>query len=178
MNERTDGYAMAVVDLASAEGQLDLVERQLLAVGNAVESSSDLVVALSDPRLEEDRKHAIVEDLIGRTASPVTVAVVEMIVGLGRAADLPTIARRVAEIAASGRGRQAAEVRSAVELDQATIDRLAAALERIAGAPVELHVVVDPNVLGGLIVQVGDTVIDGSIRSRLGELRDALSVSR
>jgi F-type H+-transporting ATPase subunit delta len=76
--------------------------------------------------------------------------------------------------AAEARSRVAAEVRSAVPLDEDQRTRLAAALGRATGRAVDVKVVIDPEVLGGVVAQVGDTVIDGSVRARLDELRERI----
>ena len=95
-------------------------------------------------------------------------------VGTGRARELPAIVDRVVELSAAAADKEVAEVRSAVPL---TDDQRPAWPTRSARRPassVEVKVVVDPSVMGGLVAQVGDTVIDGSVRHRLEQLRDAL----
>jgi F-type H+-transporting ATPase subunit delta len=80
----------------------------------------------------------------------------------------------VAEAAASSRDKAVAEVRSAVPLDEETVQRLTAALGRATGKEVEVKVVVDPSVIGGIVARVGDTVIDGSIAHRVDSVRQAV----
>lgn len=106
--------------------------------------------------------------------SPLTINLIDFLVAAGRARDLPAIAARLIEHAGETRGKEVAEVRSAEELDAATIVRLEEALSHATGRPVEAHVVVDPTVLGGLVAHIGDTVIDGSLRGRLESLRQSL----
>jgi F-type H+-transporting ATPase subunit delta len=97
---------------------------------------------------------------------------VSFLVATGRIADLPRIADAMAAQAAAASSKRLAEVRSAVPLTEDQQRRLAKALERAAGGPVDVKVTVDPSVLGGVVAQIGDTVIDGSVRSRLTKLRD------
>jgi F-type H+-transporting ATPase subunit delta len=99
---------------------------------------------------------------------------VSMVVGAGRARDLPEIIRQLVERSAAEANKEVAEVRSAVELSADQRERLAKALSTATGKQVSLKVVVDPSVLGGIVAQVGDTVIDGSVRSRLDQLKQAL----
>lgn len=174
MSERIDGYAAAAYALATAEDELDRVEQELYALGRAVDSSPDLRSALTDPRLPSERKEGIVRDVVGAHASRVTVNLVSMIVAQGRGGDLPDIAAALAERRAASAGKAVAEVRTAVELDDETIARLAAALERKTGRPVEVKAIVDPSVVGGVVTRVGDTVIDGSVARRLRSLRQTL----
>ena len=94
--------------------------------------------------------------------------------GIGRGHDLPAIVNRFVELATATRQHEVAEVRSAVPLDDTQRDRLAAALSRATGKQVEVRVIVDPSVLGGVVARIGDTVIDGSVRSRLEQLKEQI----
>lgn len=174
MSERIAGYAAAAYALASAEGELDRVEQELFAVGRAVQTSPELRDALTNPALPLERKEQIVRDVVGAHASRVTVNLVSMFVAQGRGGDLAEIASALTEKRAASAGKAVAEVRSAVPLDDATIARLAAALERKTGRAVEVKSIVDPSVLGGIVTRVGDTVIDGSVARRLRSLRETL----
>lgn len=171
---RIDGYAAAILELAKAEGELERIGDELFRIARAFESSNELREALTDPRLAAERKKAVVDDLLGGKSSPLAVNLVNFVVGLGRASDLPAIADRLAERAAAARNKVIAEVRSACELDEETIARLAASLGRATGRDVEVKTVVDPSVIGGVVARVGDVVIDGTVHHRLDEIRDTL----
>lgn len=173
-DDRIEGYARGIFEIARAEGQLERVRAELLEVGRAVESSNELRDALGNPQLPSDRKQAIVGDLLSEKSSELTGALVSFIVGLGRGTSLPAIVNAVAETAAAAGNREVAEIRTAIELDEATIGRIVAALETKTGKSLEAKVVVDPKVLGGIVARVGDTVIDGSVQKRLASLRQAL----
>jgi F-type H+-transporting ATPase subunit delta len=97
-----------------------------------------------------------------------------MLVGLGRIRDLPDIVTALLSLVAAERSRQVAEVRSAVPLNEDQLTRLTAALGTMLGQPVDLRVIVDPSVMGGLVARVGDTVIDGTVRHRLELLKEAM----
>jgi F-type H+-transporting ATPase subunit delta len=97
-----------------------------------------------------------------------------MVVGTGRARDLPKIIDELVKQSAAGANKEVAEVRSAVELTDDQKQRLIAALEQATGKQIELKVVIDPTVLGGLVAQVGDTVIDGSVKTQLQQLQSAI----
>jgi F-type H+-transporting ATPase subunit delta len=96
-------------------------------------------------------------------------------VSQGRASELSAVANAVVEAAAASQDKAVAEVRSAVPLDDATVARLAAGLGRATGKTVEVKVIVDPSVIGGISARVGDTVIDGSLARRVDSLRQAIS---
>lgn len=175
VDDRIEGYASAILEVAKAEGELERVGDELFRIARAFESSSELRGVLTDRQIPLDRKLGIVGDLLEGRASPLSSSLVTFVVSAGRGGDLPAIANRLAERAAADRDRAIAEVRTAVELDDETIARLAEKLGRVTGKQVEVKTVVDPSVIGGVVARVGDTVIDGSLRHRLDELRNKLT---
>jgi len=174
-SDRIDGYATALIEVARAEGSLDQVEDELYRFARALESSDSLRNTLNDPMIPAAKRQAIVEDLLGAKASPTTTSLVSFVVGAGRAHDLPAIIDRVVNRAATEKDRTVAEVRSAVALTDEQRSRLAAALAAATGKQVEVKVVIDPSIMGGIVAQVGDVVIDGSVRNRLDQLTSRLS---
>ena len=172
---RIQGYAAAIFEIAKAEGQLERIEDELFRVARTVESSNELRETLTDPQLPIDRKHAIIDDLLGGRAQDATVGFVNFVVTLGRASDLPAIADELVARAAGSRDKVVAEVRSAVALDDATVERLTTALANRTNKDVEVRVIVDPEVIGGIVARVGDVVIDGTVKTRLMKLREAVT---
>ena len=173
-DNRIEGYARALFEIARAEGTLDEVEDELFRLARTFESSDQLRNALTDEKIPAARRQAIVEDLLGGKATPTTVQLVSMVIGGGRGRDLPAIIDKLVQRASSAKQLEVAEVRSAVALTADQQTRLAAALANATGKQVNLKVVVDPSVLGGLIATVGDTVIDGSVRTRLDNVKSRL----
>jgi F-type H+-transporting ATPase subunit delta len=173
--DRIEGYANALFEVARVEGSLDEVEDELFRFARTLEGSDELRNVLTDPAIPAERRQGVVDDLLGGRASPTTANLVSFVVGAGRARDLPAIIDRLVRRAAAERQRVVAEVRSAVELDESQRSRLSEALSSATGKQVELKVVVDPAVLGGIVAQVGDTVIDGTVRHRLDQLRDQIA---
>lgn len=161
------GYAHALFAVAEAEGTLELVEDELFRFGKTVEGQPDLRDVLADPALPVDRKKAVLEDILGDRASPLTINLLGFIVEQGRARNLPNIVSALAEIAAERRRRAVAEVRVAVPLDAERRKRLEKALAAATDRDIELKVLVDPAVIGGAVARVGDQVFDGTIRRRL-----------
>ena len=172
--ERIEGYATALVEVARAEGRLEQVEEELFRFTSALDASDELRAAITGQTLPPARRQAIVEELLGGRASQTTTALVSFVAAAGRGKDLPEIVRRVIERASAERGAEVAEVRTTVPLDDDRRQRLAAALSRATGKTVEVRVVVDPSVIGGVVAQIGDTVIDGSVRTRLERLKEHL----
>jgi F-type H+-transporting ATPase subunit delta len=168
-----DGYAAALLEVAEAEGQRDRVTDELFRIARAFEGSEDLRSTLGDPRVPLERKQAVVGDILESRASGVSIALVNLLVGAGRAGDLKAIANRMSTLSAEREETAFAEVRTAIELDAGTVARLEERLASVTGKKVKARVVVDPGVVGGIVAKVGDTVFDGSVKSRLQDLREA-----
>jgi F-type H+-transporting ATPase subunit delta len=172
--DRNDAYASALFEVARAEGNLERVEAELYQVARAIEGSDELRSKLTDQALPVELRQGIVEDLLGDRTQPVTKALVSFVVGSGRARDLPAIIDLMVHRSADERAEAVAEVRSAIPLDDDQQQRLAAALSARTGQKVSVKVSVDPSILGGIVATIGDTVIDGSVRRRLEQLRESL----
>jgi F-type H+-transporting ATPase subunit delta len=172
--DRVDAYAHGLLEIAQAEGRLSDVEDELFRFARIVEGNDDLRMALSNPGLPTDRRAAVVDELLEGRAHTLTRAIASFIAAAGRGHDLPAIIERFTELAAQTREQALAEVRSAVPLDDAQVTRLADVLSRATGKRVDVKVVVDPDVLGGLVATIGDTVIDNSVRHRLEKLKEQM----
>jgi len=173
-DSRIEGYARGLFEIARAEGTIDEVEDELFRFARTYESSDQLRNALTDEQIPASRRQAIVEDLLGNKVTPTTTQLISMVVGSGRARDLPAIVDKLVARASSAKNLELAEVRSAVPLTPDQETRLAAALANATGKEVNLKVVIDPAVLGGLVATVGDTVIDGTVRTRIEQLKSRL----
>lgn len=171
---RIDGYARALFEIARAEGTIDEVEDELFRFARSYESSDALRNALTDEMIPAAKRQAIIEDLLGGKATATTTQLVSMVVGSGRGHDLPAIVDKLVERASNSKDLEVAEVRSAVALTDDQQDRLKAALANATGKAVNLKVIVDPSILGGIVATVGDTVIDGSVRTRVDQLKSRL----
>ena len=173
-SDRVEAYSQAFFEVARAERRGGAIEDDLFRFARALDANDDLRMALGDKTIPAERRIAIVEELMGGTALAVSVGMVSMMVGADRAGELPAVVDRFLELSAEQRQHEVAEVRAAVPLDDQLRDRLANALSHATGKQVEVKVVVDPNVLGGVVARIGDTVIDGSVRHRLDQLKERL----
>lgn len=169
--ERVLRYAEAVVALASGEGALDAVEDELLRVARAVDGSEELRQRLTDIHLPVAQRLTFVESDVLRAAHPATRSALAMLIAAERIGDVSAIAQEVANRAAATRDEQVAEVVVAQPLDDQRRSALKAALERATGERLDLKVVVDESIVGGVRARIGDTVIDGSLLRRLSDLR-------
>ena len=172
MTQRTDAYAAALLEIAKAEGSLETVEDELVRIARTIEGNDQLRSVLTDQAVPVESLQGIVEDLFGGKASPISTALVSFVVGAGRGRDLPAIIDKLVEEAAEERKQAVAEVRSAIPLTEDQRTRLAQALNKATGKQVTVKVIVDESVMGGLVARIGDTVIDGSVRHRLEQLKE------
>jgi len=166
--------AEAVFAAADRAGDLERVEDEVFRFSRIYVQAGELRQALTDPVLPLDAKQAVVAELLTGKASDETLLLVRQLIARGRAHDLDRALAGMAAMAAARRGRVVAEVRSAVELDEGRRQRLAAALQEAVGRPVELHLVLDPTVVGSLAVRVGDELYDGTVRRQLETARERL----
>jgi F-type H+-transporting ATPase subunit delta len=173
MSDRCDHYAEAFFSVITAEGSVNEAQDELFRFARIIEGNDDLYTTLSDQHLPAARRQQIVEDLLDGRAFPSTVGLVSLVVAAGRVRDLPTIVDRLLVRTASLTNRTVAEVHSAVELTDEQRKRLGEALKKATGHDVDIVVVIDPAVIGGVVTQIGDTVIDGSIRHRLAQLKES-----
>ena len=173
-DSRIEGYARGLFEIARAEGTIDEVEDELFRFARMYESSDELRTALSDEQIPAAKRQAIVEDLLDGKVTSTTTQLISMVVGSGRARDLPAIVDKLVARASAAKNLEVAEVRTAIPLTPDQETRLAAALANATGKQVNLKVIVDPSVLGGIVATVGDTVIDGTVRTRIEQLKSRL----
>ncbi|GAA3879956.1 F0F1 ATP synthase subunit delta [Saccharothrix violaceirubra] len=160
---------------AERAGRLDAVEDELFRLGRIVAGNHELERALTDAGAIGAGKVALVDSLIAGKVDDVTKTLVDQLVRAPRGRSVVVGLGELAALAAKRRERSVAHVRSAVELDAAQQDRLEATLTRIYSRPIALHVEVDPTLRGGLLIKIGDEVIDGSVAGRLAALRRDLA---
>ena len=168
------GYARALFEIARADGTLDEVEDELFRFARSYESNEELRNTLSDEQIPAEKRQAIIEDLLDGKATPTTTQLVSMVIGSGRARDLPAIVDVLVHRASDAKQLAVAEVRTAVPLTGDQEARLKAALENATGTSLNLKAIVDPTVVGGVVATIGDDVIDDSARTRIDQLKSRL----
>lgn len=163
--------------LAAAErgGELAEVEDELFRFGQIVAATPALAASLGDASVDPARRVTLVADLLGAKARPATVKLVELAVHGFGGRGVESGLTRLVELAAEKQERQVAYVTVAAPLDAHAQDRLAAALRGQYGKEVSMRFTVDPSVVGGMSVQVGSDLYDGTIARRLAETRQALT---
>ncbi len=166
---------LATAAAADADGQLDDLEDQLFRFGRIVASEPALRVALASPQLAADRKRGLLDTLLAGKVSPAALRLITQAALHPRGRSLDGNLEEYARLAAEWRQRLIAVVRVATELTSSQRERLVAALSATYGRGIHLNVVVDPLVVGGMSVQIGDEFIDGSVASQLATLRRRLA---
>ncbi|MGW5768993.1 F0F1 ATP synthase subunit delta [Streptomyces longwoodensis] len=158
-------------DLTSAQraGTLDDVEDELFRFGRIVTSNTELRAALTDRKATGSAKSALLGSLLGGRADAATERLVTRLVSAPRGRSLEAGLDSLSKLAAERRNRVVAVVTSAVPLSDGQKQRLGAALTKLYGRSMHLNLDVDPDVLGGIRVQVGDEVINGSIADRIDD---------
>lgn len=174
MSERTQIYAQSLVDIARVEGRLSDVEDELFAFARAVQGNDELRLVLTDPNIPAEQRVAVVDQILEGKALSVTKAIVALIVMSEHAGDLSEIVDAFVARSAHIREKETAEIRTAVELDDVTLAKLVEALSKASGKSLDVKVIVDPSVIGGIVAKIGDQVIDGTVRSRLSKLKETI----
>ena len=159
----------AVLVSAQRHDRLDEVQDELFRFARTVASNPDLRLALTDRGLPLDRKSDLLTELLREKTTVEAARLIVHAVTEPRGLSLETTLERLADAAAARRERQVATVTAAVPLTEAQRERLSGALAAQLGYDVQLNVVIDPAVVGGLRVAIGDEVIDGTLATRLDD---------
>jgi F-type H+-transporting ATPase subunit delta len=166
-------YAHALLDAANEHGQLEAVHADLREFVAAVHTVDELRELLRNPRLDRTVKIAALRDLLG-DANELVRNFVLVLVEKGRGAEVDEIAREFERLVAEEEGVLNVELTTAVELSDEEARELLANIERSSGRRVEATRKVDPELIGGIVLQAGSMRLDGSVRGRLDRLRREL----
>ena len=171
--QRVGGYATAIdEDLSSSE--LEELEDSLFRFARIVASTPELRAALVDRDLAPSARQGLVTQLLEGKVHPSALLLVRYVVVGGRARDIVGTLDWLVEQTAKARGWRIARVRAAAPIDEAQRAELADSLSGLAGAPVELQVVIDEALLSGAVIQIGDLQVDATARGRIDALREHL----
>lgn len=165
----------AIVAGAERSGRLDAVEDELFRTGRVIAGSAGLRTSLSDQAAPAQRRIELIEGLLAGKVAEETLRLVRQAVLAPRGRSLDRTLETYGEVAAERRSRTVATVTAAVPLTEEQRRRLGAVLGRLYGHEVHLNVEVDPDLVGGVRVEIGDEVIDGSVLNRLDEARRKLT---
>jgi F-type H+-transporting ATPase subunit delta len=171
--QRVGGYATAIhEDLSNPE--LEDLEDGLFRFARIVQSTPDLRAALVDRDLAPQARQGLVTQLLEGKVPPSTISLIRYVVAGGRARDIVGTLDWLVEQTAKARGWRIARVRAAAPIEEGQRSELSDSLTSLAGAPVELQVIIDEALLSGAVIQIGDLQVDASARGRIDALREHL----
>jgi F-type H+-transporting ATPase subunit delta len=170
-------YERALFEAAKEEGRIEPVHEQLIDFVAAVDQVEELRAVLESPELDSRAKVALLDQILGE-ADELVRNFIRLLAEKGRSGELHEIAREFEVLVAQDQGILDVELTTAVELSQQEFDDLVSKVGQASGRKVRASRVVDPNLVGGLVLQVGSRRLDASIRGRLERLRQELTTRR
>jgi F-type H+-transporting ATPase subunit delta len=169
-------YAKAIFDIGSEQGGLEKIGADLRTLAKAMHDSAELQSLLSNPAIRRADRRKVIDALLQRIGVvTATRNTIYLLLDGERLGSLPAISRELDRMIEAKAGRVAAEVVSAKPLDPSQLSQITATLEKLSGKKVSVATRQNPDLLGGVVARVGDTVYDGSLRTQLRNLRDELS---
>lgn len=169
-------YARALLELGVEQTQLDRLVEEVATFAAAWETSADLRNAIENPLVPHPAKKAVISELADKIgASPTTRHAMLLLVDRRRMTTVPYVARMLRELADQRKGVVRAEVTTAAPLSDAYYARLQAQLEKMTGKRVAIDRRTDASLIAGVVTRIGDRIVDGSLRTRLQSLRDAMT---
>jgi len=169
------GYARALLEMAQPEGVVSRVEEELFRLRELLKNNPDLLQFLKDPNVKPEGKRRALSDLFQGRVHPLVLNMLLTIADQDRGGRVLAIIEEFSASASAARRLVTGEVVTAVALDDATVKRIATELSRLTGKNVQLLQKVDPSILGGAIIKVGEQIIDGSLRHKLDQIKDRLA---
>ena len=167
-------YAGALFQAAKEAGAIESVESDLGLISYSLEANPRLREALTHPLIPESRKKEIIADVFAGSVQDVTLDFLYLVTDKRREAILTDVEVEYVRLANNYRNVVPVQATTAVQLSPDETAALRGKLERFTGKNVQLELSEDPWIIGGLIIQIGDTVIDGSVRGYLSSLREKL----
>lgn len=171
-------YARALFDLAQEQGLIDQVDQELGTVVSFIQENQALRAVMDDVLVTPEKKRVLVEKLFTNALSPLVMNFLLVVVRKRREAHFFEIHRAYLDLANEARGVVEVEVRSAFALPEETIAGLQGRLESRLGKRVKFQTQVAPELIGGLVVRVGDELMDGSVKTRLQRMHNRLIRSK
>jgi len=168
-------YARALFEMAQAEGIITRVEEELFRLRELLQKNPDLLEFLKDPNTKHEGKRQALGDLFQGRLHPLVLDTLITLSDQDRAGRVLHVIEEFSACAAGATQKISGEVTTAIPIDDATLNRLATELSRITGKTVQLFQKVDASILGGAIIQVGEQIIDGSLRRKLDQIKERLA---
>ena len=168
-------YARALMSVAEEQKAVDTVANDFSLIDRALVMSRELKLMLASPVVRESRKNAVIREIFAKRISALTLAFLELLITKHREVHLQEMIAQYHALRDELRGVIAVDVHIAVDLEKRQEKALAEDLARRTGKTVQIRLVKDPAIMGGLVVKIGDTVLDASVRHQLAKLREAFA---
>lgn len=169
-------YAQALYQEAEREQQVEHVDADMDLIRETLDGSRDLVSFFASPIIAREKKEAVVQSLFVEPLDKTTYNFLRLLIEKKREALFPDVVRAYRDLRDEQRGIVEARAKVAYPLSEAEKATLVQALEKLSGSQVRLNIQEDRTLLGGLVVRIGDTVYDGSVRNQLANLRERMEL--
>jgi F-type H+-transporting ATPase subunit delta len=168
-------YAQALYELGNEQNSLAAIREELRQVSATYEASPELRTMLDNPQVDTESRTALMSEILDRVGvSQTTRSVIGLLLQRRRVLLVPLIARALDKHADEQTGVLRAQVTTAAQLPESYFTRLREQLEQATGKKIQLERSIDPALLGGVVTRIGDRIIDGSLRARLGAMKTSL----
>jgi len=167
-------YAKALFEIAAQQQIVTEVEEQLKGLAGAIEKDGEILKFLGYPNIDNARKLAVLKDALGGKFSDAVLSTVELLVTRGRHEDIPGVYEAYTKIAGEATGQANATVYAAKPLNEGELAKIVEQFGKIVGKSIRAEQVVEPSLLGGIQVRIGDRLYDGSLSGKLARLEKSL----
>lgn len=168
-------YARALLEVAQAEGVVSRIQEELFRLRELLKKNPALLEFLKDSNVTHEGKRKALSDLFQGRVHPLVLNMLISLSDQDRAGRALNVIEEFSTSASSSIQKVSGEITTAISLDDAMLNRVAAELSRITGKTVQLFQKVDPSIIGGAIIKVGEQIIDGSLRRKLDQMRERLA---
>lgn len=169
-------YARALLAAAKSEGSVQEAEDDLRAVTSILEARPEFKEVLESPKVTKDRKYALIDKVFSDRARPITMRLLRLLIKKNREDDITVLYKEFVRLREESEGLIHLTIRSAVALSDDEVNRIVRKIEAQTGKKCATELEVDSNLVGGVLVQFGDYVLDGSVKGALRRLKEKLYV--
>lgn len=169
-----DRYAIALIELAERSGMLDVFESDLSVINATINSNKDLFMFLTHPVIPLTDKKDIIDSIFKNSVSSYVLNLLKLLLDRNRLFVFSSIVSHYNDILNKKRNLVIAKVITAIEIDESIKNRLKSRLEEFLNSSIKLDLKIDPDIIAGMVVKVNGKVIDGSIRTKLENMKRQL----
>jgi len=173
-NGRLTGHARAILDIGKATGDLDLLESEFKVLKDEIVSNLDLKKYLTDPSIAQPERIKTGVEILEEGASPAVKTALAMIITLDMTEQIEPLYNEFTQLVDDFKKQAYVEVISAIELDEGTLGMIKKDVDTASGLDVRIRNTVDSSIIGGLVIKIGETVIDLSVKNKMEDIKARL----